>query len=101
MNDHCSCCGLTFYPEGGYYLGSIYVNYGATVAILLIAFFVFRAIPERYELVFFSCLAALVSFGLFRHSRSLWLTIDFSINPWKPPESSDDVAAPKSPMDGG
>ena len=86
MNDHCSCCGLTFYPESGYFVGSIYINYGATVAVVIVFLLVFRTVPERFQLVFFSCLAALTSLAFFRHSRSLWITIDYWINPWKPPE---------------
>jgi uncharacterized protein (DUF983 family) len=84
MHERCSLCGLAFYPESGYYVGSIYVNYAATVAVVLVSLFVFRAVPVRFELVFFSSVAALTSLTFFRHSRSLWITIDFSINPWKP-----------------
>jgi uncharacterized protein (DUF983 family) len=88
MNDHCDYCGLAFYPEAGYFVGSIYINYGATVAVVIVSLLVVRGVPERFELLFFSCLAALTSLTLFRHSRSLWITIDFWINPWKPPEQA-------------
>src|SRR5262245_48820757 len=82
MNTQCSVCGLTFYPESGYFVGSIYINYGATVAVVILSFFVFQAVPERFQLLFFSGIAALTSLAFFRHSRSLWITIDYWINPW-------------------
>jgi len=86
MNDHCSCCGLAFYPESGYFVGSIYINYGSTVAVVILCLLLFRDVPERFQLLFFSCLAAFTSLAFFRHSRSLWITIDYWINPWQPPE---------------
>jgi uncharacterized protein (DUF983 family) len=85
MNDRCSSCGLAFYPESGYFVGSIYINYGATVAVVIVSLLFVRDVPERFQLLFFSCLAAFTSLLFFRHSRSLWITIDYWINPWKPP----------------
>jgi len=87
MNDQCLNCGLNFYPESGYFVGSIYINYGATVAVVIASIFVFHAVPERFELLFFSGIAALTSLAFFRHSRSLWITIDYWINPWNELES--------------
>ena len=72
------------------------MNYGLTVAVVLVSLVVFRPVPEQFQLMFFSCLAALTSLVLFRHSRSLWITIDFWINPWKPSE----LAGGESSADG-
>src|ERR1043166_8019909 len=33
MSPACESCGLDFHPEHGYYVGAMYLNYGATVAI--------------------------------------------------------------------
>ena len=33
MHDECPACGLSFRREPGFYLGSIYLNYGATVIV--------------------------------------------------------------------
>jgi uncharacterized protein (DUF983 family) len=89
MNRECPCCGLGFYPEAGYFVGSIYINYGATVAVVIVSLLVIRDVPEEFQLVFFSSLAALTSLAFFRHSRSLWITLDFWINPWKPQVGAD------------
>ena len=93
MNRECSCCGLAFYPEAGYFVGSIYINYGATVAVVIVSLLVIRNVPEDSQLIFFSSLAALTSLSFFRHSRSLWITLDFWINPWKPRVGADDGRA--------
>jgi len=90
MNEHCSCCGLAFYRESGYYAGSIYINYGATVGVVLVSFFLFQAVPEPFELAFFLLVAFCSSLAFFRHSRSLWIAIDYWISPWKPAERPAD-----------
>jgi uncharacterized protein (DUF983 family) len=33
MHDGCGACGLSYRREPGFYLGSIYVNYGVTVIV--------------------------------------------------------------------
>jgi len=86
MREYCPSCGLAFYRESGYYVGSIYINYGATVAAVIAAVLLFRRIPERFELVFFLFVALLSSLAFFRHSRSLWLAIDYWVSPWEPGE---------------
>jgi hypothetical protein len=90
MNQRCSCCGLAFYRESGYYVGSIYINYAATVAVVLASVFLFQSVPERFQLPFFLLVALLTSLAFFRHSRSLWIAIDYWISPWKPAEFGAD-----------
>jgi hypothetical protein len=67
-------------------VGSIYINYAGTVAVVTVAFFLFRAVPEQFELAFFLLIALFSSLALFRHSRSLWIALDYWISPWKPAE---------------
>ena len=90
MRECCSHCGLAFYRESGYYVGSIYINYAATVAVVAVSFFLFQAVPEQFQLVFFLLLALFSSLAFFRHSRSLWIAIDYWISPWKPAEPAAD-----------
>jgi hypothetical protein len=91
MNQRCPYCGLAFYRESGYYVGSIYINYGATVAVVLVSFFLFQSVPERFELPFFLLVALFSSLAFFRHSRSVWIAIDYWISPWKPAERQNSV----------
>ena len=90
MNRVCSKCGLEFYRESGYYVGSIYINYGATVAVVIISFLLFQSVPDRYQFPFFLLIALFSSLAFFRHSRSLWITLDYWISPWKPADRAID-----------
>jgi uncharacterized protein (DUF983 family) len=83
MHDACSHCGLSFRREPGFYLGSIYLNYGATVIVtgLLYAALVLGAGASN-EAALGICLAVAVLLPvlLFRHARSLLLALDSSVN---------------------
>jgi len=83
MHDACSHCGLSFRREPGFYLGSIYLNYGATVIVtgLLYAALVLWA-DASHETALGICLAVAVLLPvlLFRHARSLLLALDSSVN---------------------
>jgi uncharacterized protein (DUF983 family) len=85
MHDRCPACGRKFNRAPGYFLGSIYFNYGVT-AVLMIA---------GYFAVFFwrgsvgpPVLAALAGFCLafplwfFRYARALWIAFDERWDPW-------------------
>lgn len=84
MNAHCEHCQFKFEREPGYFLGSIYVNYGLTT-IITGAWYVTAAFghgvdPDRliWPLAAF-CLAFPLWF--FRYARSLWLGMDYSFDP--------------------
>jgi hypothetical protein len=77
-------------------VGSIYINYAGTVAVVAVAFFLFQSVPERFELAFFLLVALFSSLVLYRHSRSLWIAIDYWISPWKPAEPTSDVLSVNS-----
>lgn len=84
MHEHCSCCGLRFEREPGYFLGSIYFNYGIT-ALLATIVYIFLFVrqmangwtPQVALLIF------VVMFPVFlhRHARSLWLGFDQWLDP--------------------
>jgi hypothetical protein len=84
MHPHCDHCGVTFEREPGFFLGSIYFNYGLT-ALLVIAAFLFlffsEVIPQQHA--FFILLAFSILFPLwfFRYARSLWLAFDHHVDP--------------------
>jgi uncharacterized protein (DUF983 family) len=83
MNESCSACGASFKREQGFYLGSIYINYGATVigtgglyALLVLA------LGWSYKSALAACLVAALVFPIwfFRWARSLLLALDGSVN---------------------
>jgi hypothetical protein len=81
MNAFCGSCGLNLHPEPGYYVGAMYINYGATVALGLLAAFLFARGATLRQLV-----PPLLGFGLvfplvfFPFSRSFWLGMDLYIS---------------------
>ncbi|HEV8664016.1 MAG TPA: DUF983 domain-containing protein [Candidatus Methylomirabilis sp.] len=88
MHEECLVCALPFEREQGYFVGAIYVNYAAT-AVLVVAAFVllqrFPGIPVLAQLVLGGLVAVLVPLGFFRHSRSLWMSLDHIVNPAEEP----------------
>lgn len=79
MNIRCPVCDFLIERSSGYYLGSIYVNYGVTAWITTISFIVGRLYfrlpskPLGWGLFTF-CLIFPMFF--FRYSRALWLALD-------------------------
>lgn len=83
MHEACRACGASFLREQGFYLGSIYINYGATVIVTgaLYALLVLGA-GVSHETTLAACLAVAVAFPVlfFRHARSFLLALDGSVN---------------------
>ena len=55
MNENCAHCGLKFEREQGYFIGAIYINYAATIAIAVPGFFLldaFTGIDINQQLAF-------------------------------------------------
>jgi len=100
MHDACPQCGFSYAREPGFYLGSIYLNYGATVILTggLYAVLVL-GIGLSTETALAACLAAAVAFPIlfFRHARSFLLALDSSVNQDQTGEDrvrdADDAAA--------
>ncbi len=79
MAESCPNCGLLFSREPGFYLGSIYVNYGLTALLVTVGYFAMffgdvLSDPQRLGiLIAFSILFPL---WFFRYARALWLGFD-------------------------
>jgi hypothetical protein len=84
MHEKCSECGCDFRREPGFYLGSIYVNYGLTAVVVTVTYVVaqFQGYG-RSKLLMAAMLAWCVLFPLwfFRYARSLWLGMDHYVDP--------------------
>ncbi len=84
MNENCRHCGLKFEREQGYFVGAIYINYSATIAIAVPGFFLLDAFTEvtiNQQLSLWIPFALLFPLVFFHHSRSLWLALDHFFNP--------------------
>lgn len=83
MHEACRHCGFSYTREPGFYLGSIYLNYGATV-ILTGALYatLMMGLGLSNDTTLAICLAAAVLCPIlfFRHARSFLLALDSSVN---------------------
>jgi hypothetical protein len=84
MFHHCVYCGLVYERESGYFLGSIYFNYGLTALAVTIGY---PLLVFGFELpsnvIFWSALVFCVLFPMwfFRYARSLWIAFDQLCDP--------------------
>jgi uncharacterized protein (DUF983 family) len=84
MRTHCANCDLKFEREQGYFVGAIYINYTATIAIAVPGFFildVFTDITINQQLAIWVPFAVIFPLLFFHHSRALWLVLDHLFNP--------------------
>jgi len=88
MHQNCPLCSLKFEREQGYFVGAIYLNYAATVAVAVPGYFF---LDYLLNISLFAQLVIWIAFTLvfpllfFRHSRSLWLALDTLFNPVETP----------------
>lgn len=84
MNTYCEYCGLIYEREQGYFVGAIYINVIATESLLLGALLVYALITGNISqtiLTVLIVLALVLPLVFFHHSRSLWLCVDYILNP--------------------
>ena len=80
MFTHCLQCNLKFERESGYFIGAMYLNYGATVLIAFPSYFLietFTAIPFFLNLSIWTLFSAIFPILFYRYSKSLWLNFDY------------------------
>jgi uncharacterized protein (DUF983 family) len=86
----CPECGLSYFPEQGYYLGAMIINYAVTTALVVAIFLFSLLIPDftrlttNSKILLWMGFAVAVSLLFTRHAYSLWLGIDFWIKPRQP-----------------
>lgn len=83
MHEACPHCGFSYERESGFYLGSIYLNYGATVILTGALYAVLvMGLGLSNETTLAICLTAAVLCPIlfFRHARSFLLALDSSVN---------------------
>ena len=84
MHERCPECGLKYERAPGYFLGSTYVNYGATAILLTIAYMGlhFGAGFSNRELALpLAAFCVVFPLFLFRYARSYWLAMDCYFDP--------------------
>ncbi len=84
MHDVCPSCGVAFEREAGFYLGSIYVNYGLTALVVAIGYPVLlfnQVLSEGLLLAIALAFSILFPIWFFRYARALWLGFDEFCDP--------------------
>ncbi|HLJ12107.1 MAG TPA: DUF983 domain-containing protein [Planctomycetaceae bacterium] len=79
MHESCAHCGLKYEREPGYFLGSIYINYGVTAVLMTAGWIAMRygfGFASRHLLVPFGVLLVAFQVLFFRYARALWLAMD-------------------------
>ena len=88
----CPRCGLSFFREQGYYIGGMVITYGLTLMVVIPVFLLTLFLPdlksvshnERFAL--WVLFAVPLTFLVMPYSYSLWLHLDYWLEPWTPKE---------------
>jgi uncharacterized protein (DUF983 family) len=84
MRASCALCGLRFERAQGYWVGAIYINYTVTATVAIGGYFVLWArfgLPTPVQFAIWIPFLLLFPLWFFRYSRSLWLALEFWLNP--------------------
>jgi uncharacterized protein (DUF983 family) len=84
MASECALCGLRFERAQGYFVGAIYVNYAATVLIVMTGYWLtwrYTALSTAHQLLLWIPVVLVFPVWFFRLSRSLWLALEYAVNP--------------------
>jgi uncharacterized membrane protein len=79
MNERCPNCGVKFEREPGFFLGSIYINYGLTALIVSIGYPLLLfgwSVPETPLLIGAVAFTVIFPILIFPWARSVWLGFD-------------------------
>jgi uncharacterized protein (DUF983 family) len=84
MHPRCTVCGLSFEPEVGYYTGAMVVSYTLSIPLLgLVALAI--GLITRWDpgpvILAASALFLVFVVPLFRYARTIWLYLDWLVNP--------------------
>jgi uncharacterized protein (DUF983 family) len=84
MHPRCSECGFKFERGPGYWLGSIYVNYGLAAILVTAGYFVLfftEALPQETVLWVLTSFCVIFPLCFFRFARSIWIALDVYFDP--------------------
>jgi uncharacterized protein (DUF983 family) len=98
MHPHCQHCGFRFERGPGYWLGSIYVNYGLTALVVTAGYFALffsELMTPNQILILLTAFCVLFPLWFFRYARAIWVAVDLYLDPaqqteFAPEESASD-----------
>jgi uncharacterized protein (DUF983 family) len=95
MHEQCAECGRRFNRAPGYLLGSIYINYGLTALLVVVAYFSLyfgEVLTSKQLLVVLTAFILVFPLWFFRYARSLWIAFDERWDPWPNEEEAREEA---------
>jgi uncharacterized protein (DUF983 family) len=84
LRPQCALCGLTFERAQGYWVGAIYLNYAVTATLAVGGYFLLWArtdLSPGVQLAIWIPFLLVFPLWFFRYSRSLWLALEYYVNP--------------------
>ncbi|HTQ37510.1 MAG TPA: DUF983 domain-containing protein [Pirellulales bacterium] len=84
MYPRCEQCHFRFERSPGYWLGSIFVNYGLTALIVTAAYFALfftEALPPDWIMRLLLAFCLLFPLWFFRYARGIWISVDLYFDP--------------------
>ena len=85
MNERCPVCGLQFEREPGYFMGSMYVSYGMSVALLFLLTMLVHWLWPDMDLGVALLIAVVLYLPVvpltWRYSRLVWMYFDHTAWP--------------------
>jgi ABC-type multidrug transport system permease subunit len=86
----CPACGLSYFRESGYFIGGMIITYALTLLVVIPVFLLSLLLPDVKNISDYWRFAAWIVFAIplalffMPYSYSLWLSLDYWIEPWKP-----------------
>jgi uncharacterized protein (DUF983 family) len=86
----CPACGLSYFRESGYYIGGMIITYALTLAVVVPVFLLSLLLPdiknlsENVRFAVWIAFAIPLSLFFMPYAYSLWLSLDYWVEPWKP-----------------
>jgi len=83
----CYRCALRFEREQGYFVGAIYLNFAATMLIVIPGYLALYAagLSLTLQLLLAGTFCLVFPLWFFRYSKSLWLAVDYFFDPGERP----------------
>ncbi|MBP7272970.1 MAG: DUF983 domain-containing protein [Saprospiraceae bacterium] len=78
MNEECPKCGLNFFPEPGYYFGSMFISYiwtGMFSVLVVVLLHWVLGLSLDMSFLILVLLMALMFVWIFRVSRAIWINL--------------------------
>lgn len=98
MLPRCPVCALSYFPEQGYYVGAMIINYIVTTACVVAIFLLSLLFPDftgfstNLKILLWMIFAITLSLLLVRHSYAFWLGLDFWVKPRQPDSASAETS---------